>query len=242
MQKSRRILIDGGIAEGNIRVKIQEREAGIARDIIHESQKGYDAVVTGRVGMNPFTRLVVGSVANKLIDSLDHLPVWVVSRSVRSKKFLLAVDTSEGALRCVSFAGWMLASTDAEFTLFHIMRDYDFQLTGDRELEPETPEANQWYQRGNEELEKAKHAMHAVMGRAVDELEKAGIASDRITTKIMTGMASRAGAILAQGILGGYGTVVIGRRGLSQVSEFGMGRVCNKVIQLANELTVWVVN
>ena len=91
-------------------------------------------------------------------------------------------------------------------------------------------------------MEKAKHAMHAVMQRAVGELEKAGIASDRITTKIMTGMASRAGAIMAQAILGGYCTIIIGRRGLSQVSEFSMGRVCNKVIQLSNELTVWVVN
>jgi nucleotide-binding universal stress UspA family protein len=242
MEQSRRILIDGGIAEGNINVTIRARETGVARDILHESQQGYDAVVAGRVGMNPFTRLVVGSVANKLIDSMGHLPIWVVSRSVRSKKFLLALDASPGAMRCVSFAGWMLAGTDAHFTLYHIMRDYDFKLTGTGLPASDYPEASQWYRKGEAELEKAKHAMHAVMQRAVGELEKAGIASDRITTKIMTGMASRAGAIMAQAILGGYCTIIIGRRGLSQVSEFSMGRVCNKVIQLSNELTVWVVN
>jgi nucleotide-binding universal stress UspA family protein len=242
MERSRLMLMDAGFARDNIRMKIVEREAGIARDIIRESDKGYDAVVAGRLGMNPFTRLVVGSVANKLIDSLHQLPVWVVSRSVRSKKFLLALDASPGAMRCVSFAGWMLAGTDAEFTLFHILRDYDFRLTQTGRSDGEVPETSLWHHKGQAELEKAKHAMHTVMHQAANELSKVGIASDRIASKLMTGMASRAGAILAQAILGGYSTIVIGRRGLSQVGEFSMGRVCNKVIQLSNEITVWVVN
>jgi nucleotide-binding universal stress UspA family protein len=40
----------------------------------------------------------------------------------------------------------------------------------------------------------------------------------------------------------GFGTIVIGRRGLSKVRQFMMGRVSNKVLQLARDLAVWVVN
>jgi hypothetical protein len=40
---------------------------------------------------------------------------------------------------------------------------------------------------------------------------------------------------------GGYGTIVVGRRGVSKVYEFLMGRVSNKVIQMAKDQAVWVV-
>jgi hypothetical protein len=41
---------------------------------------------------------------------------------------------------------------------------------------------------------------------------------------------------------GGYGTIVMGRKGYSEVGEFELGRVTNKVIQLAGTMAVWVVN
>jgi nucleotide-binding universal stress UspA family protein len=39
----------------------------------------------------------------------------------------------------------------------------------------------------------------------------------------------------------GYGTIVVGRRGLSRVHEFCMGRVSNKLIQMGREQAVWVI-
>jgi len=35
---------------------------------------------------------------------------------------------------------------------------------------------------------------------------------------------------------------VVGRRGLSKIQEFFMGRVSSKVVQLAGAQTVWVVS
>lgn len=40
---------------------------------------------------------------------------------------------------------------------------------------------------------------------------------------------------------GGYGTIVLGRRGLSQVEKFTMGSVSSKTLQLAEEMAVWIV-
>ena len=63
-----------------------------------------------------------------------------------------------------------------------------------------------------------------------------------ITTKIITGAHSRAGAIFEEAKKGNYGTIVVGRRGLSKVREFFMGRVSDKLIHLAKNQAVRVVS
>ncbi|MBE9535512.1 MAG: universal stress protein, partial [Proteobacteria bacterium] len=48
--------------------------------------------------------------------------------------------------------------------------------------------------------------------------------------------------IIQYALKGEYGTIVVGRRGLSEVEEFPMGRVSNKIIHMSKELAVWVVS
>ncbi len=241
MEKSRRFFCEKGFDEKDITIKIADRTVGIARDIILESRRGYDALAAGRVGMNPITRVVIGSVANKLVDGVGHIPLWIVTQAVRSNKFLLALDSSKCAMKCVDHAGKMLADTDAEFTLFHVLRDYDFKLLENEENIVTEMENSRWFKITDEELGKARQRMHDVMLEAKERLEGFGVSSGRITTKVLSGMATRGGSISAQALLGGYGTIIIGRRGLSEIGEFNMGRVCHKVVQLANETAVWVV-
>ena len=83
--------------------------------------------------------------------------------------------------------------------------------------------------------------MNAVLRKARNRLIEAGMNGERVEIKVRTGMGSRAGAIVDEAKIGGYGTIVLGRRGLSKVPEFFMGRVSNKVIQMAKEKTVWIV-
>ena len=40
---------------------------------------------------------------------------------------------------------------------------------------------------------------------------------------------------------GGYSTIVVGRRGLSKIEAFFMGRVGHKVVYGGKKFTVWVV-
>jgi nucleotide-binding universal stress UspA family protein len=84
--------------------------------------------------------------------------------------------------------------------------------------------------------------MKGVFQEAMHRFEKAGLNPDRVNTRIVTGSASRAKAIVVEAKNGGYGTIAVGRRGLSRVGEFFMGRVSNKVMQLAKEMAVWVVS
>jgi nucleotide-binding universal stress UspA family protein len=233
---------DARFNESDITVKIKERTSGIARDIIKESSKGYDAVVIGRIGMNPITRVVVGSVANKLVESIEGMPICLVGRNVKNRKILVAIDSSESAMRCVKYAGDMFGNNNAEFLLFHVIRDFDLKFSETLEKEEADLEESRWLKITQAELQKATQTMNLIMDKAVKELENMGISRNRITQKILTGMATRGGSIVAQAMLGGYASIVIGRRGLSKVGEFNMGRVCYKVAQLGNEVAVWIVN
>ena len=139
----------------------------------------------------------------------------------------------------------MFGKTDAEFLLFHVIRDYDFkppEFQAIQDTDKNDLEERGWLNMTRAELQKITQTMNSVMVKAENELEKMEISKNRVTKKILTGMATRGGSIAAQAMLGGYSSIIIGRRGLSKVKEFNMGRVCYKVIQLGNEVAVWVVN
>jgi len=93
-----------------------------------------------------------------------------------------------------------------------------------------------------EKFLEAEKSIVIVYEEAMKRLQKAGVSPDLIATKTVTGVASRAKAIVDEARKGDFGTIVVGRRGLSRVEEFFMGRVSNKVLQLAKEMAVWVVN
>ena len=89
----------------------------------------------------------------------------------------------------------------------------------------------------------ARGEMGPVFDEARTRFINGGFDPNRITTKFIRGVSSRAGAIVEQAKLGGYGTIVVGRRGISKIEEFVMGRVSNKVIHLAKKgMAVWVIS
>jgi nucleotide-binding universal stress UspA family protein len=224
MERARQLFLDRGVPEDKVSVKIQEREKGIARDIITESQRGYDAVVLGRLGKSHLRDLVWGSVANKLIGRLTHVPVCVVGGSPQVGKILVAMDTSEEATKILDFAGNMMDITDCEVTLLHVIRGMEA-----------------WTADASETLREAEKAATILLEEAIDRLERAGLKRDRISTEIRSGAASRAEAIVEEARNSGCGTIVVGRRGMSRVEEFFMGRVSKKILQLAKWNAVWVM-
>ena len=225
MDRARQLFLDLGFPEDKVSVKMEERKKGIARDIITESQRGYDAVVVGRLGKSQLKDLVWGSVADKLMGRLIHVPVCVVGGSPQDGKILVAMDTSEEASKVLDFAGSIMDITDCEVTLLHVIRGLE-----------------SWTADASEKLQKAEKAGTTLLEEAVGRLEKAGLNRDRISTKIRSGAASRAEAIVEEARNSSCGTIVMGRRGLSRVEEFFMGRVSKKVLQLAKWNAVWVVS
>jgi nucleotide-binding universal stress UspA family protein len=240
--KARVILSDAGFEGEKIGATVQERKDGIARDIISESHKGYDAVVVGRTGLSRIKDLVLGSVADKLIGKMMHVPLWVVGDRPMSKKVLIPIDASEGSMQAVEHVAAVLGgAADVGVTLFHAIRGLEIFTQGFGDSFVVDYDA-EWIGRAEKQLDEAEVDMRPVLAEAEDRLTKAGFSPDRVDHKIARGVRSRAGSIAREAEEGDYGTVVMGRRGLSKVQEFFMGRVSSKVLHLAKNKAVWVVS
>ncbi|MBL0700653.1 MAG: universal stress protein [Desulfosarcina sp.] len=219
MRGAERILLDAGFPKDNVIVKIRDREKGIARDILKEAKAGYNAVAIGRQGISRMGGIVLGSIATKLLEQLVFVPLMVVGKDRGPEKVLIGVDGSDGANRAVDYVATTLGGSKFEVKLLYVIRG------------------------GTEDyLNGVVKEIEGVFEQAKTCLKKSGFQSNQIKTKIITGVRSRAGAIVEEAKLGNYGTIVVGRRGLSKVQEFFMGRVSNKIIQLAQKNVVLVMN
>jgi nucleotide-binding universal stress UspA family protein len=230
LAKAKRSLVKAGVAESEVGVILQEREVGIARDILAQSAHGYDAVVVARRGLGEFQESYLGSVSQKIVEGINDAPVWVVGGELRGKRILLAVDASENSGRAVDYVGSIVAETKAEFTLFHVVRRFSFlddHTLQDHEIE------GFW--------QEVKKDIPRMFRFYKTNLERAGVDGARISTRANLDSASRTMDILQEAKEGGYGTIVMGRRGLSKVQEFLLGRVTNKVLQRAEKFAVWIV-
>ncbi|BBO66680.1 hypothetical protein DSCA_06100 [Desulfosarcina alkanivorans] len=223
MDRASQMLVDAGHAEPAVEVKIQNRKKGVARDIIIEAQKGYDAVLIRRRGATALKNIIVGSVTNKLLEKLSFIPVLIAGRKPVNKKVLIAVDGSPCAARAVRFVADILGPAgDYTARLVHVVRG---SASTDLDLFKEN----------------GIPGSAAVFSEAIKVLTAAGFDSQNISTKTISGVMSRAGAIVKAGEQGDWGTIVVGRRGLSSVGDFFMGRVSNKVVHAGRMDTVWIV-
>jgi hypothetical protein len=62
-----------------MKVKIHEREIGIARDIVREAEGRYGCVVGGRRGLSEVLDFFMGRVSNKVVHMAEKQAVWVVN-------------------------------------------------------------------------------------------------------------------------------------------------------------------
>ena len=219
MERAKKILWRAGFDRDSVKVNLHIREKGIARDIIKEAKKGYDCIVVGRKGMSRLKDLALGSVSTKLLQKIDFAPLLVVGKNPKHGTVLLALDGSKGAMKAVNFMGNLLGDSGFELELIHVIR-------GEKK----------------EYIQEVKREMRPLFDEAKNRLLKSGFGLNQLATKIITGTRSRAVSIVQEAKDGGYGTIVVGRRGLSRTQEFFIGRVSNKVIHLAKNHAVWVIN
>lgn len=228
MQQAKQTLVRSGFPPDAVTLKIQNRKKGIARDIIQEAEDAYSAVVVGRKGTGVYQEIVVGSVATKIAQKLAFLPILMVGEIPPNEKILVALDSSENSMLALDYLASTLGGFDFKINLFHVIR-------GTQEVE------FPFLFLSKESLEAATEEIESVFDKAKRRLTDAGWTSEQIDTKIVVSARSRAGAIVREAREGDYGTIVIGRRGLSKVQEFFMGRVSNKIISVIRNRAVWVV-
>jgi nucleotide-binding universal stress UspA family protein len=227
-------MVNMGIKEERIDIIAHPKMLGMARDILEHAQKGlYDAICIGRRGLTRLQATFSGSVTNKLLQHSQFIPVWVVGSEVKSKNVMVAVDGSESSLRAVDHLCFMLMDNDEiNITIFHVaakIGDYceiDFNDT-DGELEKLVIEGD-------------KRCVQRFYTHAFKKFKDAGIGEDRILIKEVKPRMNVGKAIINELKKGDYGTVVLGRRGISK--SFFMGKVSENVIGKIENCTLWLVS
>ncbi len=242
MERASRALREAGYPLNRVTIRVEDRRVGIARDIMREAKHGYAAVALGRYGWSPLKDLILGSIAQKVVNHTLQIPVWVVGGQPAPGKILVAMDRSEAAVRTFDCITAHLGLRIKELLLFHVIRSPD---TPGPEGRPSVSQAgwSGWVDKVRREAANCeREIMQSLFERHMKRLEQTGGDMSRIKTKIRTSGSSRAGSVMEEAEEGGYGTIVVGRRGHSRVEEFLMGRVSSKVLQLARDRAVLVVD
>jgi nucleotide-binding universal stress UspA family protein len=240
MEKAQTVLMEAGFPKKAVTVRIEDRKIGTARDIAAESRNGYKALVVGRRGLSDLKDFMLGSVAEHIL-GIVSIPVWIVGGESPSGKVLSCLDGSEGSMLALSHLGDVLdTSKNFEITLFHAVPNFHsfrnfmrevFSSKGDKAT----------VEKIHAELDKAAGLMEPSFDKARAALISHGVDSARIHQKVARGESNIAHTIMEEAEKGGYDTILVGRRGLSRVEEYIMGRVSNRVLHMAKDKTVWVV-
>ncbi len=234
LSKAKDLLLKKGFKEDLVQTVARKKDQGIAQDICNwvESKRA-DAVLMTTRGRSKLEAFFMGEVSSKLLEYCRVCPVWIVEGAVTSNRVLIAIDNSANALRAVDHAGFMLSGTDCPVTLFHTTQH--LRRFVPLEVLEEAPELEElWKSKAGQEIE-------PYLKKAKEMLLEAGVSESQISTKIMNGSRSAANDILEEARKNGYGTIVMGRRGLSGVREFFMGSVSSKVLRSSTGMATWIV-
>lgn len=225
MEKARKILLDAGFPDDAVVIKIQAKKYGVARDIIKESQRGYDVVVVGRTGKSRLKDILVGSVPIQLSGKIHGIPLIVVGGKPKGGKILVAFDGSKEIMRAVKCMGKLIAGSNCLVLLCHVLRSNSIFHEGD--------------EKKRQKFEQSP--MEPLIKDSIECLIDAGFIPDQISSEVLRARTSLASVVVEKANGDDYDTIVVGRRGLTVIKEFFLGRVGKKIFQLAGDLTVWVV-
>lgn len=231
MTEATDILMSAGFAEDAVKVMIQQREKGVTRDLAAEAVRGYDAVLVGRRGMNEPTDIIVGSTAYRLVSGIDYPPVVVVGDQPDPGHVLIGFDGSEDAFKGIACAARLMGRPDRKIVLCHVVGSMTSSPDGQNILTPE--EQGKW-------IDNSRSRMEAFLGDARKQLLKAGFDANHIVVEMPEGKISRAVSITRTAENNGCGTIVVGRRGLTMIKDFLMGRVSLKILHRAHKMAVWI--
>jgi nucleotide-binding universal stress UspA family protein len=155
-----------------------------------------------------------------------------------SQKVMVAFDDSDNALRAVAYIAKLLAR-DCRVTLFSVLPDTAAIC------EMQSPELTPYFRAQQDSFcaleEKKREILTAAQMKARKILADSGFREDQIILKSEPRKKGIARDIAAEA-QAGYDLVVMGRRGLSGIKEFFMGSISQKVLALALDVPILLVN
>ncbi|MGD2097102.1 MAG: universal stress protein [Desulfobacterales bacterium] len=228
-------LINVGFTKKTVEVVFRNINIGVARDICSwaEKNKKAHAIFISSRGRSRLEAFFTGEIANKVLEYVKVCPVWLVKGKVKHNNVLLAVENSENAMRAVDHAAFLLSDTDVNVTVFHSKRD--LRRFVPKEVLEEFPGVQKFWQK------KAGDVAAPYMKKASEKLIQAGIAENRISVKMVDGSRSAARDILDEAEENAIGTVILGKKGYSNVEDYAMGSITKNVLNRAADMAVCIV-
>ncbi len=235
LEEAQKYLVQKGFPAHALDKRCENKQSGIARDINTCVEKRLaDALVISSSGKGRLEGFFMGEVTNKLVEIIRICPVWVIKGNVTHSTVLIAMDGSANSLRGVDHAGLMLSGTRSKIILFHTKRSLNWFFP--REVfEGVEGFENTW-------LQEAGNSVEPSLMKAKDMLIQSGIDASQIEIKLVDGGRSPAKNILQEAKKSKAGTIVLGRRGASDVKDYSMGSITRKVINEAADMAVWIVS
>jgi len=147
-----------------------------------------------------------------------------------NRNVLLAVDDSQNARRAVAYVAFMLGRVEGcRVTLLHVISEPEEDYFATIE------EKQRW-------LEQYRRRIETRLEQYRRELIEAGFPEEAVQTSApLRHCPSIAECILSELDRTRYGTLVVGRQGLSRKEEFLFGSVSSRIVGHARNCAVWVV-
>ncbi len=147
-----------------------------------------------------------------------------------NRNILIAVDESDNSKRAVQYVANILGGVKGfKVTVLHVIREPE------EDFFPAENEKEKWYQDYGRKTDRMFEEYSLL-------LVNAGFANEDVSTrKTLRYCPSMAECILAERNSLEYGTLVVGRKGLSRKEEFLFGSISGKIVRTARNCTVWVV-
>ncbi|UCD87207.1 MAG: universal stress protein, partial [Desulfobacterales bacterium] len=151
-------------------------------------------------------------------DKFKRMELYMELEQKRKKwdKFLIAMDESEGSLTAVEYARHTICKGQ-KVTLFNV-------LTAEHGVEI------------------AKTKMEELLTQVKGRLQDMGIDENDVEIKVATKQKGVAEDILEEVNRGEYGSIVLGKRGISRTRQLLFGSVSNYIVQHAENCAVWVID
>jgi len=154
------------------------------------------------------------------------------------RKILIALDDSKNAMRAVEFIAEAF-TPENEIMLFSVVQDTAALC------EMNSPELIPYFVSQQDSFcvleDKKKSLVEDALQNAVTFLTEAGFDAKHINTKLIPKKKGIARDIVDEAG-SGYDIIVLGRRGLSGIKEFLFGSIAQKVLHLAKDVSVLIVN
>jgi nucleotide-binding universal stress UspA family protein len=237
--------IDAGFDPERVHTSYEEKCRDPVISMINLSNKeDFKAIALARWGSRTLAQRVMGHVTYKLINMAYHLPLWMIDPRIYSHDLLVTVVGAEISRRVMDHTiRYFSHLKESKFTLFHVIPPLAPELHTSsywdilRDMSGEEQQENMARRMG-EYLDKAK----SIVQEGKDRLISAGIPEENVVVKFQRQKQGIARDILKELEEGNHGILVLGRKGVKDISQFGLGSKANKLVHTAHALMVCLVN